>query len=219
MSSNFRRVRLGISDGGIYTVAVQKPLSISRRSIFTTAPLIPLAALSAAPDSGFSPAQLRLVEAFVDRLIPSDENGPGARESGVAIYIDRSFAGPLADEKPALLKGLASVDAFARSTQNGPLAELLPDKQDAVLTAIENNDAPGFTPDSRTFFYRMRQLAFEGMFGDPFYGGNRGFAGWDLIRYPGPRMAVSSEEQKLREPIKKLRTSARPASNGVNHGH
>ena len=214
MSSNSRRALLGIIDGGIYTVAVQKPHSISRRSIFTTAPLIPLAALGAAPEQAFAPAQLRLIEAFVDRLIPSDENGPGARESGAAIYIDRSFAGPLAEEKPALLKALAAVDAFARSTQHAALAELPPDKQDAVLTAIENNDVPGFTPDSRTFFYRMRQLAFEGMFGDPFYGGNRNFAGWDLIRYPGPRMAVSAEEQKLRVPVKKLRTSAR-----ATHGH
>ena len=66
----------------------------------------------------------------------------------------------------------------------------------------------GFTPDSRTFFHRVRQLTLEGMFGDPSYGGNRGFAGWDLIRYPGPRMAVAPDEQKLREPIKPLRASA-----------
>lgn len=196
-------------------MAVQKPYSVSRRSILSTVPLVPLAALSAAPpatESAFSPPQLRLIEAFVDRLIPTDENGPGARECGVATYINRSFAGPLAEEKPALVKGLAAVDAFARTVHNAALAELPPEKQDAILTAIENNDAPGFTPDSRTFFYRIRQLTFEGMFGDPFYGGNRGFAGWDLIRYPGPRMAVSAEEQRLREPIKMLRTS------GANHG-
>jgi hypothetical protein len=79
---------------------------------------------------------------------------------------------------------------------------------------MENNQAAGFTPDSRTFFFRVRQLTLEGMFGDPFYGGNRGFAGWDLIRYPGPRMAVSADDQKLRQPIKPLRTSA----HGGRHG-
>lgn len=202
-------------------MAVQKPHSVSRRSILSTVPLVPLAALSAAPpatESAFPPPQLRLIEAFVDRLIPADANGPGARECGVATYINRSFAGPLTEEKPALVKGLAAVDSIARTTHNAAFAELSPDKQDAILTAIENNDAPGFTPDSRTFFYRMRQLALEGMFGDPFYGGNRGFAGWDLIRYPGPRMAVSAEDQRLREPIKMLRTSARPSTNGAPHG-
>jgi hypothetical protein len=74
---------------------------------------------------------------------------------------------------------------------------------------MEKNEVSGFRPDSRTFFNRIRQLTLEGMFGDPWYGGNRGFAGWDLIRYPGPRMAVSAEDQRLREPVKPLRTSAR----------
>ena len=74
---------------------------------------------------------------------------------------------------------------------------------------MEKNEVSGFRPDSRTFFHRIRQLTLEGMFGDPWYGGNRGFAGWDLIRYPGPRMAVSAEDQRLREPVRPLRTSAR----------
>src|SRR6266850_438277 len=98
MNSNFPRGRLGRSEYGIYTMAVQKPNSVSRRSILSTAPLVPLAALGAAPptpESAFSPPQLRLIEAFVERLIPADENGPGARECGVATYINRSFAGPL----------------------------------------------------------------------------------------------------------------------------
>jgi len=192
---------------------VQKPHGLSRRAILATAPLVPLASIGSAARTAFSVVQLRLIEAFADRLIPTDENGPGARECGVATYIDRSFASALAAEKPAFVKSLAAVDAFARTTHDEALADLPPAKQDAVLTALEDNSAPGFTPDSRTFFYRMRQFTFEGMFGDPAYGGNRNYAGWDLIRYPGPRMAVSAEDQRLREPIKKLRTS------GASHGH
>jgi hypothetical protein len=74
---------------------------------------------------------------------------------------------------------------------------------------MEKNGITGLTPDSRTLFNRIRQLTLEGMFGDPWYAGNSGFAGWDLIRYPGPRLAVSAEDQRLKEPIKPLRTSAR----------
>jgi hypothetical protein len=48
----------------------------------------------------------------------------------------------------------------------------------------------------------------EGMFGDPHYGGNKNFAGWDLIKYPGPRPAVSPEMQKMGEPIAPYRRSA-----------
>ena len=189
----------------------------SRRGIIATAPLFPLVALRAAtPAAGavFSPAQLRLIEAVADRLIPSDENGPGARECGVATYIERSFADALAGEKAAFAAGLGATDALSRGRHDAIFADLDAAKKDEVLTAMENNGASGFSPDSRTFFYRVRQLTLEGMFSDPFYGGNRGFAGWDLIRYPGPRLAVSTDEQKLREPIKPLRTSA----HGGRHG-
>ena len=34
------------------------------------------------------------VEAAVDRLIPSDAAGPGARNAGVVLFIDRQLAGP-----------------------------------------------------------------------------------------------------------------------------
>jgi gluconate 2-dehydrogenase gamma chain len=157
---------------------------------------------------------LRVIETAVDRLIPTDENGPGARESGVPVYFERSFAGALAKEKSAFEAGLAAIDEFARTRFKAVFAELDAVKQDELLTAIEKNEAPGFTPDSRTFFLRLRQLTLEGMFSDPFYGGNRGFAGWDLIRYPGPRMAVSADDQRIKEPIKPLRTSA----HGGRHG-
>ena len=36
----------------------------------------------------------------------------------------------------------------------------------------------------------VRGHVLQGMFGDPYYGGNRDYAGWDLIGYPGVRTAV-----------------------------
>jgi gluconate 2-dehydrogenase gamma chain len=191
---------------------------LSRRALVGTGTLFPLVALRAATppatSSAFPPPQLRLIEALVDRLIPGDENGPGALECGVADYIGRSFAGHLAGEREAFTEGLAAIDAFARKNHDAFFADLAPQRKDEILAALESNEAAGFKPDSRTFFNRIRQLTLEGMFGDPYYGGNRGFAGWDLIRYPGPRLAVSADEQKLREPVKPLRTSA----HGGRHG-
>src|SRR2546426_6966939 len=117
--------------------------SFSSRRIIATAPLVSLAAIStAAPavESTFSPPQLRLIEAIVDRLIPSDENGPGARECGVAVYFDRSFASALAREKTAFAAGLAATDALARSRHGTVFVELDAAKKDEVLTAMESND-------------------------------------------------------------------------------
>jgi hypothetical protein len=35
------------------------------------------------------------------------------------------------------------------------------------------------------------------MFGDPMYGGNTGFSGWDLIQYPGLKLTWAPEEQEI----------------------
>jgi hypothetical protein len=39
----------------------------------------------------------------------------------------------------------------------------------------------------------------QGTFGDPYYGGNANFVGWDLIAYPGIRMMVSAADQQQLE--------------------
>ena len=37
----------------------------------------------------------------------------------------------------------------------------------------------------------------QGTFGDPFYGGNANFVGWDLIGYPGVRTIVTADDQRM----------------------
>lgn len=178
---------------------------VTRRSVIVAATIVPVSAITAAAQAAasvFSATQTRILEAFVDRLIPKDEHGPGAVECGVVTYIDRSLAGPLSGEKASFLEGLAAVDRFARESHGGAFADLALGQRDELLRVLES------APDSRAFFGRVLRLTREGMFGDPYYGGNRGFAGWDLIRYPGPRLAVSPDEQRIREPIKPVRSSA-----------
>src|SRR6516162_1459907 len=187
-------------------------LGISRRTVLASVPLVQISGLAAAAPSiapVFTPDQMRLIDAVVNRLIPSDELGPSASEAGVPVYLARSFAGHLSGEKDVFSQGLAAIEAAARARHNAAFVQLSPAQQDEFLNAMEKNEVSGFRPDSRTFFNRIRQLTLEGMFGDPWYGGNKGFAGWDLIRYPGPRLAVSAEDQRLREPVRPLRTSAR----------
>jgi len=200
----------------------KKSGSVSRRTLIAGAALVPVAALSSAAQSGaptqsapvFSAAQRKTLEAFLDRLVPKDELGPGAVECGAANYIEQALAGALAEEKATFLESLASIDSFARSSQGASFDELTADKQDAVLSAMDGGTAAGF-PNARAVFARFRRLTLEGMFSDPYYGGNRNFAGWDLLRYPGPRVAVSPAEQKIKVDIKPYRRSAY----GGNDGH
>ncbi len=188
----------------------KQSLEVTRRTVIASATLVPVAALTAAAQAAehaLTASERQVLEAFVDRLCPKDELGPGAVECGAANYIDVQLAGYLAAEKGAIVAGLAAVDAYARSAHGGPFAALSADQKDAVLTAIENGSATE-VPNARVFFARVRRLTLEGMFGDPHYGGNTNFAGWDLIQYPGPRLAVSAEEQKMSRPPKPYRRSA-----------
>jgi hypothetical protein len=193
---------------------------ISRRAVIVSAALVPVAALTAVAqaqtaESALSAAQLRILSAFVDRLIPKDELGPGASESGVPEYINRSLGDYLAGEKTVFVEGLEATDALARRSQNAAFVDLTPAQQDALLTSMENGAADGF-PDARGFFNRARRLALEGMFGDPYYGGNKNFAGWDLIKYPGPRLATTADDQKMGVDIKPYHHSAYGSG---DHGH
>jgi hypothetical protein len=192
-------------------MADEKPsFDLTRRTVLASATLIPVAALTATaqtPPAALAASEKRILEAFLDRLCPKDDLGPGAVECGAANYIDRQLAGYLAAEKDTLIAGLNAVDAFARSSQGSPFIDLAPEKRDAVLTAVEDGSAVG-VPNARAFFNRVRRLMLEGMFGDPYYGGNTNFAGWDLIQYPGPRLAVSADEQKMGTPPKPYRRSA-----------
>jgi gluconate 2-dehydrogenase gamma chain len=197
------------------------PDEISRRAVIVSAALVPVAALAqpaATPPApnALSDPQLRLLATIVDRIIPRDDLGPSASESGVPEYINGSLADFLAAEKPAFIAGLEATDAFAHRSQDRAFIDLTPEKQDAVLMAMESGSAAGFD-NARAFFNRVRRLTMEGMFGDPFYGGNKNFAGWDLIKYPGPRLASTPADQKMGVEIKPYHHSA--YGTGSDHGH
>jgi gluconate 2-dehydrogenase gamma chain len=132
-------------------------------------------------------SEAEVLDAVCARLIPTDENGPGAREARAARYIDRALAGFLAPSRDAYAAGLADLNRRALQAHGMPFAKLAPAQHDEVLTSIET------TP----FFALVRNHTIQGTFCDPFYGGNAGFVGWDLLGYPGVRTIVTAEEQRI----------------------
>ena len=142
-------------------------------------------------------AEAHTLEAMVARLIPTDDNGPGATEARAAHYIDRALGGALASSREAYRNGLSAVDSYARTSKGAPFVQLSAKDQDAVLGDMEKNAATGFAPDASTFFNLVRAHAIQGTFCDPYYGGNANFVGWDLIGYPGIRLAVTGTDQRL----------------------
>ena len=152
-------------------------------------------AAASAPET-LTASEAETLGAIAARLIPSDGNGPGATEARAAQYIDRALGGALSSFRDTYRAGLAALDQYAQRTKGNSFARLSTADQDALLGDIERNDAAGFS-QSAAFFNLVLAHTVQGTFCDPYYGGNANFAGWDLIGYPGVRLAVSAGEQGL----------------------
>jgi gluconate 2-dehydrogenase gamma chain len=151
------------------------------------------------PLENLTAAEADLLDAIVARLIPTDANGPGATEARAAHYIDRALGGALASSRQAYTAGLAAFDRYARSSRGKPFTELSAADQDSVLVDVETGVATGFSERSSVFFALVLTHTHQGTFGDPYYGGNANFVGWDLIGYPGIRTMVTAGEQQRLE--------------------
>jgi gluconate 2-dehydrogenase gamma chain len=140
------------------------------------------------------------VAAFTERLMPGAPGKPGAKDAGVLNYIDLALSGAYADQQDFYRRGLAALDGYCRKTYNAPFAKLDAAKQDEVLSALEQGKASGFTwPTQQAFFNTLRTHTMEGMFADPIYGGNKDFAGWRLIGFPGAQPVFSPEDMASKE--------------------
>lgn len=144
-----------------------------------------------------APVEVETLQAIVARLIPTDAHGPGAIEAQATYYIDQALSNALVASRQLYADGLASIDAYARSSRGKVFRKLRSEDQDAILQEMENNTATGFSPDASSFFEMVRTHTIEGTFCDPYYGGNANFVGWDLIGYPGVRTVVTPRQQQL----------------------
>jgi gluconate 2-dehydrogenase gamma chain len=163
----------------------------------------------------FNHADAATIAAFTERLMPSAPDKPGARDADVLNYIDLALAGAYSELQDFYRRGLAQLEAYCRGTYKEPFVRLNPEQQDEVITSLENGQATGFTyPTAREFFGTLRTHTMEGMFADPLYGGNKDFAGWRLVGFPGAQAVftptdLQSKDAFTREPIVGLQTIAK----------
>lgn len=155
------------------------------------------------------------VEAFAERILPGAPGLPGARDANVLNYIDLALAGAYADQQDFYRRGLSQLEAFCQANYKESFATLKPAQQDEVLTALESGKATEFVyPTAQAFFNTLRVHTIEGMFADPLYGGNKDFAGWRLIGFPGAQPVYTTQDMQAtdaftRVPIQGLQTQAR----------
>jgi gluconate 2-dehydrogenase gamma chain len=163
----------------------------------------------------FNHADAATIAAFTERLMPSAPDKPGARDADVLNYIDLALAGAYAEMQDFYRRGLAQLEAYCRGTYKEPFVRLNPEQQDEVIMSLENGKATVFTyPTAREFFSILRTHTMEGMFADPLYGGNKDFAGWRLVGFPGAQAVftptdMQSTQAFTREPMVGLQTIAK----------
>lgn len=148
----------------------------------------------------FNRDEAATIAAFTERLMPSAPGKPGAREAGVLNYIDLALAGAYADLQDFYRRGIAQLGAYCRATYSKPFVELTAAQQDEVIRALEEGRATGFTwPTAQEFFTTIRTHTMEGMFADPIYGGNKDFAGWRLVGFPGAQPVFTAADMQRRQ--------------------
>jgi gluconate 2-dehydrogenase gamma chain len=160
----------------------------------------------------FTADEAALIEAAVDRLIPPDSRGPGGKDAGCAVFIDRQLAGPygrseglytrppfmpaaatqgyqLPDAPAARYRtGLRALADYIKSNFAGKsFGDLAATEQDTVLKGLESGSIALKDVKSVDFFALLLANTQEGFFADPIYGGNRDMASWKLIGFPGAR--------------------------------
>ena len=156
----------------------------------------------------FNMDESAFIEAAVSRLIPADDQWPGALEAGVPNYMDKQLAGAWgAGERlyrggpwqqgtpsqgyqlpftPAELFHTALAAINKELAQAGtPFATMSADQQDAYLRSLEAGGKNLGGAPSEMFFADLWALTIEGFFSDPVYGGNRDMVGWRMIGFPG----------------------------------
>jgi gluconate 2-dehydrogenase gamma chain len=140
------------------------------------------------------------IAAFTERLMPGAPDKPGARDSGVLNYIDLALSGAYADLQDFYRRGLAQLNAFCQKIHKEPFVRLDAARQDEVIAALEEGKATGFTwPAAQEFFNTIRTHTMEGMFADPVYGGNKDFAGWRLVGFPGAQAIFTPTDLQNRQ--------------------
>ncbi len=123
----------------------------------------------------FSADEAKELEAVCERIIPSDENGPGAREAGAIFFIDYVLTHYEPDLQSKFRKALAY---YAKEAAPKLFSELPAEQQIAILKQHEKAEE----------FDYVRAYTVFGFLGDPGYGGNRDGIGWSYIGFENPGM-------------------------------
>ena len=137
-------------------------------------------------------AVVRILETLADRLLPADEDGPGARALGISTFFARVLQDDrLAAVHPLLRRGALFLASAALAEQKRPFVDLSQQAQDDLIARLADNKMRPDGFSGPTFVRIALALTLEGALGDPRHGGNKGGAGWKMVGFsPDGRAAA-----------------------------
>ncbi|MDP2344984.1 MAG: gluconate 2-dehydrogenase subunit 3 family protein [Deltaproteobacteria bacterium] len=144
----------------------------------------PLPPTTASASSKAKEAFVPVLTAIAERLLPTDDLGPGAKEADVAAFLGRVFEDQrLASVHPLLKRGAAFLMKAARLEGEKAFVDLDDVAKDDLLRRLGDNlmRPDGF--HGPTFVRVMLALTLEGFLGDPRHGGNKGGLGWQVVGF------------------------------------
>jgi gluconate 2-dehydrogenase gamma chain len=114
------------------------------------------------PHDGLTDAQLALVGAMADTIIPRTDT-PSATDVGVPAFVDVVVTENYGDaERATFLAGLDAIDAQAKNAGGAPFVDLAPAARAAAIDAIESASDRRSEP-ARTY-WRLKGLIVHGYF-------------------------------------------------------
>jgi gluconate 2-dehydrogenase gamma chain len=154
----------------------------------------------------FTQAEAETIEAVCERIFPSDDGRPGAREARVIVFIDRTVT----DEDEALRRcyrdGVQALNALSNDLHGEAFPQLSAELQDKLLERIDDwvepshkdleHPQPLVQHPLAIFFALVWEHTIQGMFCDPKYGGNHNTLGWQLVGFPGAQWGYNAEQMK-----------------------
>lgn len=111
----------------------------------------------------FSPAENQTLFEMSERIIPTDDNSPGAKEARVSEYIDMVASIANDQTKKEWRDGIAAINKMSRDMFGKDFAEATEQQQVQLLTAISKNEAKPQTIEEK-FFKTMKNATIDGYY-------------------------------------------------------
>jgi hypothetical protein len=114
----------------------------------------------------FTAAEMDLLDAVSETILPADEHSPGARAAGVTAFVDGQLAEKdptipdWAEERQKARDALAALDGLCRELKGGGFVEASAADREAVLTRAAAGESDPKTPAEKAFQWAKEQTAY-----------------------------------------------------------